>query len=182
MDRAGRKHLSQIELSLEPGEQIIAHLQTGTEVEGYKSGFSGVLVATDRRLRFRGTKMWGSARVHDEFYRYSDIRALSFSSVATGAAHGDQTRGRIALNAAGRQRYFQRYGLVTLPDDAEVKMLVEAAQERMRQLLADADTSQSQTHLSAPEVLLRQLASLHKAGVLTDDEFAAKKTDVLGRM
>lgn len=72
-------------------------------------------------------------------------------------------------------------------DDKAGRALEAAGQailEDLRSIPANAVSSVSTAPPPAPDVAdqIKKLADLHAAGILTDEEFAAKKTDLLDRM
>ncbi len=76
----------------------------------------------------------------------------------------------------------ERDGHRDAPDEGHREDVRSAAAAHEHALPSTPEPVQPPADSSTPESLLRQLASLHAARVLTDEEFAAKKADVLSRM
>ena len=68
---------------------------------------------------------------------------------------------------------------VDLKSVARPQELINAINEKRRGPAASASPAAASDD---PAAMLAQVASLHQAGVLTDEEFAAKKADLLSRM
>ncbi|MFJ6679480.1 hypothetical protein ACIQLK_10210 [Microbacterium sp. NPDC091382] len=135
MDRARTKILSEIELSLDPGETVVAAVHTSNGRTEHVQPHEGVLVATDRRLRFRGKSGWTGRQVHDESFPYAQIRDVAFSRVEVTSSAGTYgpivAKGRLALTCSGVPWVFERQGLVAVADDAEVKALADEIEARI---------------------------------------------------
>lgn len=54
--------------------------------------------------------------------------------------------------------------------------------QRRRAPAADSPAVSDSARSDDPLVVLERLAELHRAGALTDEEFAAKKADLLGKI
>lgn len=167
---------------MEPGEQILASV-LGTyeaKIMGSDSVRNGVLIATDRRVVFYAKKMTG----YDlESYPYASISSI------------DQGK-----NMMGHKVTFYASG-----NKVEVKWIKD-----MEKLARFMNTAKANVHARttvsnnppppmtvptapappppptnpAPDVMaqLKSLGELRDAGVLTEEEFAAKKAELLKRL
>ena len=120
-----------------------------------------------------------------------DIPAISSVEFSCGFSQG-----RVQISASGTAEQTQRFGqgvfdslveasraenVVQFP--ATRKHLFQAAANRIRQLAAEAKAPKAVSppiHDVADQI--RKLAELRTAGILTEDEFQAKKADLLARM
>lgn len=120
---------------------------------------TGIIVLTDSRVLVIEA---GLIRQDVVAYPLSAISALS-----TGQKFSGET---ITFHASGRNVKAERI------DNGRSKPF----REKFYALTASTGAPVE----SAPDAMdqLRKLGELHQAGVLTDDEFAAKKADLLGRM
>lgn len=138
MDRARTRILTEVEQTLDPGESVVVALHTSNGDTGHVQPHEGVLVATDRRLRFRGKSGWAGRQVHDESFPYSEIRELAFSRIDVTSSAGTYgriiTKGRLALTCGGVFWVFERQGLVAVADDREVEALADEVENRIRAL------------------------------------------------
>ncbi|MEV0608110.1 PH domain-containing protein [Polymorphospora rubra] len=153
--------VAQAQEHLEPGEVIEAAVFGAyeTKLMGSKTVRNGVLCATDRRLLFYAKKMFG----HDlESFPYGNISSFESSKSFTGhsfrfAASGNDVSLKW-INAGDIQKF------------------AELARARVGQ----RPVAPAQAASPDPMAQLAQLAELHRAGVVTDEEFAAKKAQLLG--
>lgn len=161
------KMVSKASERLEPGEVVIAsvlgiskRISVDTDLQK-----PAVLVATDRRVVLYAKDLMSQAF---ESYRYADIT----SAMVT---HGKLQGGDVTLSVAGNavSIYRVRKGDMDLFD--------RTVREHMESAKSSGAQQQSAPVVGIPEQL-SQIAALHDQGVLTDDEYAAKKQDLLARM
>jgi Bacterial PH domain/Short C-terminal domain len=155
-------------------KRLIEHLWEGESVERMLSGNygkgAGLLVLTDRRLLF--VKDGVMSKTSEDF----PLEKVSSVQWSSGIALGTVT-----IFASGNKA---EIGNVQKRDG---KALVD----RVRARLATQDAGPAAARESAAEPAaaagsitdqIRKLGELHDAGILTDDEFATKKAELLGRM
>ncbi len=182
-----KKCLDQITSSLADGEQVLASVATACDTGGHLFGHTGVLAATTSRLAFCARRAYSRTVDLFEDYPYDSVQGISFASVGSGVVAGNygtnNTSGQIAISTPKMQRIFMPMGITTPSNGAESKLLVDVAKKRIASLRdANVLADRSSAARNDPTELLRQLASLHNAGVLTEDEFATKKAKVLKRI
>ncbi len=130
-----------------------------TDILGSDSIRNGILVATDRRIVFFAKKMFG----HDfESFPFSSISSMQTSKGLMGKGlsfHASGNSVKMKYINAGQYDQFYTYvtgQIGTTPDSATTT--VDVADQ------------------------IKKLADLRDQGILTDDEFQTKKTDLLRRM
>lgn len=148
---------------MDPAERVEAKVLGAYEakVVGQDSLRVGALIATDRRLIFYASKMFGY-----------DLEVFPYTKISSIEAGKDLGGGRVSFFASGN-----RVSLKWV-NAGELGKLVNIVRERIDPpkaipvAAADPDI----------QVRLQQLASLREAGLLTDEEFSAKKADLLSRL
>lgn len=164
-----RKRLGKAEQVLTEGEEIIDGATGMIRVRrmGTDTARSGVVIATDRRVVLFTTKV-GGYDVHD--FAYGLLTSVDHKK---GVMFGD-----LHLNAAG--------------DSAHVRQIPKGDIERLAQSIRSRvatahqpNAQQASPTLAAepqadPHDELRKLAALHDDGIITEEEFAAKKRQLLG--
>jgi len=156
-----KKEIANAKGVLHEGEQVL-DVSTGM-VEarrlGSKTKRNGTVLVTDRRVVLF-TKKLGGHEVND--HAYNLLTTLDYKR---GAMFGD-----LVLSSAG--------------DQTRVSMIPKADIERIattiRKCMAEAYAGGAQvtkTVSAADEI--KKLAELHTAGILTDEEFTAKKRQLL---
>ena len=144
---------------LHAGERVVQCLKGLAFHEG-SAGVAAYLILTPRRVIQVSTRWFSSSEVV--------IPAASIRSVTTHTSLGSS----IVIDGGGD----------TIKFSANRRYLAPFA-ELLEQVRAGGSGSAPQvTTGSNPVEALKQLAELHAAGVLTDDEFTAKKTSLLARM
>lgn len=127
----------------------------------YENG-TGLLVATDRRLLFVNKGLM-SLKVED--FGYDKITSLQYK---TGMMFGE-----IDVLASGNRATFKNI------EKGHVRAFADWVRARISAPKAGGPSVVVQTGASASDELTK-MAELHKAGILTDEEFAAKKKQLLG--
>lgn len=158
------KDLAAIKTHLEEGEQILGsvqgfHVRTVGGKEGNSRG--GTLAATDRRVVFYRKNMGGF-----------DFETFTYETI-TSVERGKNFRGpHIRMTVAGNAMEIKQIS----KGDPDVVAL--AIRERVGHGAAAAAAPAA---ASAPDLVeqLRGLAGLRDDGILTEDEFAAKKEALL---
>lgn len=127
----------------------------------YEKG-TGILLATDRRLLFVNKGLM-SLKVED--FGYDKITSLQYK---TGMMFGE-----IDVLASGNRATFKNIEKAYVRDFADwVRARISAPKASGPSVVGHAGASASDE--------LMKMAELHKAGILTDEEFAAKKKQLLG--
>jgi hypothetical protein len=159
------KKLEKAQIALIEGEQVIDSTTGVFRIRGAVIGErNGVVIVTDRRVILFTTKL-GGYDVQD--FAYGLLTSVDHTK---GWIYGD-----LDLAAAGDRSH------VTQIPKNEVERVARAIRERMALSHAAGRTAPA----SAPESTdtaeeIRKLAQLKDEGLLTEDEFAAKKKQLLG--
>lgn len=151
---------------LEPGESILGAVLGAyeTKILGQDTARKGVLIATSHRVLFFAKKLTGFEL---ESFPYENI-----SSFEQGKSMMGQ---RVSMFASGN-----KVAVKWINDPASLATVVEAVNARM----GKPRTPTSQPNAIESDVMgqLKQLGDLRDAGVLTDEEFNAKKKSLLDRL
>jgi hypothetical protein len=129
-------------------------------VKGFLGSGNGLLVATDRRAIFVDKGLVG---LRVEEFPYNKITSIQYK---TGFALGE-----IAIHVAGNA------ALIKNVDKATTRGFGEWLRTRITASTASAAPAPQPDD---PMAQLAKVADLHKQGILTDEEFAAKKKQLLG--
>lgn len=153
-------------------KKLPGHLRDGEIVErmtnGSYGGGIGLLVLTDRRLLF--VKEGRLSRVSEDF-PLEKISSVQWSS--------GLTQGKITIFVTGNQAEIAN----VQKDDG--KAMVDVIRERLAAHEATGHVDEAGAPAGQRDQImdqLRQLGELHDSGVLTNEEFAAKKTELLQRL
>jgi hypothetical protein len=148
---------------LQPGEDVLDVTTGLVEVTrmGNKSSRRGAILVTDRRVILY-TKKMGGYEMYDHVYGL--LTALDYKKGAvyaniTFAASGDRT-------------------IVKQVPRGSIERIAKVIRERMAAAHEHGSASVRASVDSADEI--RKIARLHEEGILTDEEFAAKKRQLLG--
>ena len=142
--------------TLRPGEKVIA----ATKARRFPNGDRGVLIVSDERLLFVHARWFATA-----------TEEIPFTNIS-GVVHRTGWRGGIEVTGAG--------GITTIfhrISRSRVASVMEAIQSHLTRLSAPIKRPSSSTS-SAEEI--KKLAELRDSGVLTEEEFSAKKRQILG--
>lgn len=175
------KLLEQAKQHLEPGELVKASVMGAyeTRIMGNDSARGGILIATDRRVVFYAKKLGGF-----------DLESFPFGNISS-FEHGKSMMGHhIAFHASGNKVQVK---WLTPPNDfAAFLDVVKSAMNAKHVVQAGPDSVQPEVLTgplappasSASNVLatLKQLGELRDGGVVTIEEFEAKKAELLGRI
>jgi len=71
---------------------------------------------------------------------------------------------------------------IELPKGDWTKKQIEEAKEVVQNFLFKEDTEEAQKEMINTIELIKKLSDLHSAGILTDDEFSEKKTELLSKI
>lgn len=161
-------------------KKLVDHLWEDERVEalvtGIYGGGMGLLTLTNRRLLF--TKDGRLSSTNEDF-PLERVSSVQWSS--------GMTSGKISIFTSGNKAE------VTSVDKAGGKSLVDHVRDRIaaggtpapkREVPPVTQDSPSTSGSGSDDTAaqLRRLAELHSDGILTDDEFAAKKAQILDRM
>jgi hypothetical protein len=150
-------------------KNLAEHLHEGETVrfiaQGTYENDQGILVLTDVRLLFL---FHGVMRQRKE-----DFPLRLISSVQTKSGWGT---GEIKVFVSGNSASIS--GIVK----SDLEPLADAVRQGIAAQHAAPPTALSAASADDPYEALRKLASLRDAGVLTEEEFEAKKQDLLGRI
>lgn len=161
-----RKQQKQIDRAaevLQPGE-VVLDVTTGMiEVArmGSKTSRKGAILVTDRRVILYAKKM-GGYEMYDHVYGL--LTAIDYKK---GMMYG-----RITLAASGAEARVSQ-----IPKD-DVERIAKAMRERIAEAHEQGKPGTGAPVNAADEI--RKFGELHDAGILTDDEFTAKKKQLLG--
>jgi hypothetical protein len=167
------KDVEELKAYLDPDEPILAAVHGNHEQEGSANGRNGTMVATDRRLAFYRKKISG--------YDFDSFPYQSITSVALGK---NMWGHHITLTVAGNRSQ------ITQIESGKIEAFVDVIQEHLdpapgpppmaAPIAASAATaSSSATDIPAQ---IQQLAGLRDQGILTPEEFNAKKAELLSRL
>lgn len=154
----GRQDIRNLEQYLNTTERVL-HM-----VQGRLEDKDGILVLTDERLLF---VFHGIINSRTEDF---PLPAVSTISLATGFGS------KIELHASGAKREIKN----VMTDDA--RRLVDDARTRTGRQFERASAPAAAPASTDIMGQLAKLGELHKAGILTDEEFSAKKAELLARL
>lgn len=149
---------------LDDGEEILEAVDGTyeTEVMGTDSARAGVLLATDNRLLFYAKKMTGF-----------ELESFSYKTISSFERGKSMMGGTLKFHASGNSVSMKWISAKNLDE------FVSTVKSKM-------DEAQSGGGQSAPKDdpadQLRKLAELRDAGILSEEEFSAKKQEILDRM
>lgn len=146
---------------LEQGEQIEAAVQGAydTKLAGHPTVRNGVLLATDRRLLFFAKKLGG----HDlESFPYGNISSFETSKGMMGHSFRFAASGNDVM--------------LKWVNAGDIPRFIELVRARIGQRPAAVPAQAAADPLDQ----LRKLAELRDAGIVTPEEFEAKKRQLLG--
>jgi hypothetical protein len=159
------KLLSQAQEHLEDNEQVLTAVQGAYEVKrmGSDSARKGALIATDRRVVFYAKKMTG----YDlESFPYDHISSIDMSKGMTGHS--------ITLYASGNKTHIK-----WIDKKQDVPGFVSTVRGRMKGGTGDGAAAPATSEPDAADQI-RRLGQLRDEGLLTEEEFQAKKAQLLG--
>lgn len=162
-NKAQQKQIDRAKELLQPGEEVL-DVTTGMvemTLTRTKTSRNGAILVTDRRVIFY-TKKLGGYEMYD--HAYGLLTALDYKK---GAIYGN-----ITFAASS-----ERTRVKQVPKES-VERVAKAIRERMA-AAQEKGRPGAGTGVSAADEI-RKLAELHAEGILTDEEFAAKKQQLLG--
>lgn len=166
------KLLEQASPHLEQGELVRAAVMGAyeTKVMGSDTVRNGVLIATDRRVVFYAKKLGGF-----------DLESFPFGNISS-FEHGKSMMGHhVAFHASGNAVQVK-----WLQPATDFAAFIDVVKEAMNAKHRAVEPAATPAATSAPTVdvieLLKQLGGLRDADVITDEDFEAKKTELLSRL
>jgi hypothetical protein len=151
----GKREINKLDEHLWPDERV-SEITTG-----YYGGGTGLIVLTDRRLFF--LKDGWVNKTHEDF-PIEKVSSVAFSS--------GMLLGKIAVFASGNKAEIANV------NKQDGKRIVDNMRARLSAPKAETAPAQSESPLEQ----LTKLGELRDAGVVTDEEFEAKKAELLKRM
>ncbi|MFD1885566.1 PH domain-containing protein [Paenibacillus wenxiniae] len=144
---------------LQPGEEVLAGVFGAYETKtlGQATIKNGVLIATPDRIFFYGKRTFG---YDSESFPFSNI-----SSVETGKGLMGKTVTFFASGNKVSMKYI---------NEGDYDQFIQIAQSKIGKKSSNAES------VNDPIEQLKRLAELKESGIITEDEFAAKKKQVLG--
>lgn len=149
---------------MDEGESVLEAVDGAYETEtfGEDSVRSGVLIATDHRLLFYAKKMTGF-----------DLESFPYQTIASFERGKSMMGGTLKFNSSGNSVSMKWIKAKNLDEFVlTVKSKMDEAQSSGGQSAPKDD----------PADQLRKLAELRDAGILNEEEFSAKKRELLDRM
>jgi hypothetical protein len=183
MQPLGKKEADLLKRNMAPGERVL----------GQVIGSSGqAVVATDHKVLVVKTGLMAGQTFGGKATSF-DYRTIVGVEVRTGWSVGEFEIIAAALSAPQRNRVKDKVNIKEGPNGVVfVKANVrhfEALAAKIREMtgaMHGAGTAVRPQAAAPPEASIpdqiRSLSELHAAGILTDDEFAAKKAELLARM
>jgi hypothetical protein len=160
---ADQKQIDRAKDVFQPGETVLDVTTGMVEVTrmGTKTSRRGAILVTDRRVILY-TKKLGGYEMYDHVYGL--LTALDYKK---GVLFGNLT-----FAASGDRTHVSQ-----VPKES-VERVAKAIRERMATSHQSGSSSLGSPISSADEI--RKLADLHASGILTNEEFTAKKRQILG--
>jgi len=159
-----KKQIDRAQSVLQADEQVLDVTTGMIEVTrlGAKTSRNGAILVTDRRVILY-TKKIGGYEMNDHVYGLLTAldykKGMMFGNI-TFAASGDRTH-------------------VSQVPKEDIERVAKAIRARMAGSQNGGSPSNGTPQASAADEI-RKLAELHRGGILTDEEFAAKKRQLLG--
>lgn len=158
-------NLKAVQAHLDQGETIIASCFGAYETKrmGQDSVRNGIFIATEKRVVFFAKKLMGYDM---ESFPLSKVSAIEMSKGIMGKS--------INMKMSG--------------NDAKIKWVNQGNPEELvsyvREHMGENSAPQPATQAAADDIptQIQKLASLKDAGILTEEEFATKKAELLAKM
>lgn len=162
------KLVSRAQEHLEPGEEILFSVLGTYECKlmGNDSVRSGVLIATDRRLVFYAKKMTGY-----------ELESFPYRTLSSFDAGKNMMGHNITFYASGNKAHVK-----WMKED--IKELVSIVREKMH---AEQHASAPAAAPAAPQdgdpaAALQKITALKEQGLITAEEFDAKRAEIIARL
>jgi hypothetical protein len=166
-----RTLMEQAKAHLLAGEQVLAFVQGVYEARfgGNKTVRNGVMIATTHRLVMFGKRLGGF-----------DLESFPYENISSFEQGRGFSGGKVKFFASGNEVHFK-----WIRDHDSLARVVEIVLGRMGKQPSSGIPHQVAVPQQAtvdPYEQLRRLGELRDAGVLTPQEFEAKKAEVLARI
>lgn len=155
----------------------MSHIKETEEIKAFDDGYIGEMLGKGSDTQYNGSLIVTNERV--VFYRkgffgevLETIPLKNITSIERKSSLGHRT---LKIYTSHDSLSFK-----TFNKDGEVK-LIEAIESNRGTLTLHAHNSQ-QEHAETPLDQLKKLGELKDSGVITEDEFSAKKTELLNRI
>jgi hypothetical protein len=152
-----------------------AHLKTGEAIKAFDDGYIGEAMGTGSKRQYNGSLIVTNERV--AFYRkgllgevLETIPLKSITSIERKSLLGHRT---IGIHTSHDALVFK-----TFNKDGETK-LIDAIEDGRHSSSANTATQAKQ---ESPLDQLKRLGELKEAGVITDEEFSSKKSELLEKI
>jgi hypothetical protein len=155
----GKREIVKLDEHLWPDEHV------GEMTTGYYGGGTGLIVLTDRRLFF--LKDGWVNKTHEDF-PLEKVSSVAFSS--------GLLLGKITVFASGNKAEIENV------EKKDGKRIVDNMRARLSAAMVPAPQAAPAAQASSPIEQLKELGALREAGVVSDQEFAAKKVELLARV
>jgi hypothetical protein len=176
MQPLGKKEQQFIHRNLAPGERVLG------QVIG---NFGQTIVATDHKVMVVKTGMMAGQTFGGKVTTF-DYRNIAGVEERKGFAQGEFVLINPSMQATQGNRLKDKQAVNQSPNGVVFSSVnvkhFDAFAAKIREQVANVTAP---TSAPAPQSIadqIRQLADLHSAGVLTDDEFNSKKAELLARM
>lgn len=174
---------------LDPGEHVEVAVAGTYEIKmmGSDTVRSGILVATPRRLVFFAKKLGGfelESYPYENISSFEQSKSMMGGSISFFASGNKVTMKWIQDKDLGAFVELVRGRMGKQPHPAQPPVAATSTPPPVPVESAPMATQQPASSPSADEIVaqIQQLASLRDAGILTEKEFTAKKTELLGRI
>lgn len=164
-----KKLLKHAQEHLEPGETVdaVALGAYETKIMGNDSVRNGILMATNRRVLFYAKKVGGY-----------DLESFPYENISSFEQSKGMMGGKVSFYSSGNKVNMKWI------KEGDLGELTRLVRERMGKGDSAAPTAPPPPAPAGDDIpaQIKQLAALRDDGILTEDEFAAKKADLLSKM
>lgn len=157
------KILSSAQTHLENGEEVICSVMGAyeTKIMGKDTVKNGVFMATNKHLVFYGPKMFGGYDM--EVFPYENISSIEMGKGMMGH--------KISFFASGNKASMKWI------NQGDIQKFIETVKSK----LGKKDVAPGGGNIDITDQI-KKMADLKEAGILTEEEFQAKKTELLAKM
>lgn len=178
------KLLEQAKAHLNPDERVAAAVQGTyeTKILGSDSVRTGILIATDSRIVFYAKKLGG----YDlESFLYGNVSSFEQSKGMMGHsisffASGNKVSMKWISDAAAMQQFVGAVKQGMSPNTPAPSANIPG--RNVAQPVVQVDERAFASDHGSIIDAIKQLGDLHRAGILSEDEFSTKKAELLARL